>query len=116
MVQRRPGLPRRSGLLGEQPCSAVGPCITLNSGFRPIVHFLERRTALSETVPSTYQAMITCQRHKEANIRAIIMRLVGDEPNATFRGLSVRDASDLQQVIIQADVFTPRRNDAFMEI
>jgi putative Mg2+ transporter-C (MgtC) family protein len=99
-------------------CEALFGCgavLTLNSGYLPLVHFLERRTTMSLTVPSTYQTVVTCQRHVEANIRAIILRHVGSEPNATLRGLSVRDADDSQQVTIQAEIYTPTRNDAFME-
>jgi putative Mg2+ transporter-C (MgtC) family protein len=93
-------------------CGAV---LTLNSGYRPIVHILERRTALSLTVPSTYQAVVTCKRSQEANIRAVILRHVGSEANAALRGLSVRDTSEPQKVTIQADIYTPTRNDAFIE-
>ncbi len=99
-------------------CEALFGCgavLTLNSGYLPLVHFLERRTTMSLTVPSTYETVVTCQRHVEANIRAIILRHVGSEPNATLRGLSVRDADDSGQVTIQADVYTPTRNDDFME-
>jgi putative Mg2+ transporter-C (MgtC) family protein len=93
-------------------CLAV---LILNSGYLPLVRFLERRTALSVTVSSSYQAIVTCRRPVEAAIRAIIVRDVGVETNATLRGMSVRDDKDMQQVIITADVFTPTRNDAFLE-
>lgn len=106
-----------AGYWGESliGCGAV---LALNSGFLPLAHWLERRTALAVNLPSNYQATVTCSKVAEARIRSIITRHVGAEPNATLRGLTMREADTGEMgamVTIQANIFAPTRNDGFLE-
>jgi putative Mg2+ transporter-C (MgtC) family protein len=96
-------------------CGAV---LILNSGFLPLAHALERRTALSTNLPSNYQVAVTTRAEAEARVRALITHDVAAEANATLHGMSVRAADTGQEgnwVTIEGNVFAPKRNDAFLE-
>jgi putative Mg2+ transporter-C (MgtC) family protein len=89
--------------------------VFVNLGLRPVARRIEKSTSKSVDVELHYRLLVICGHDQEANLRAIVLRHVNDNPNMLIQSLSSQDTDDGKSVAVAAEIFSYEQNDRFLE-
>ena len=102
-----------TGFLLEAATGTAAILLT-HIALRPVVLRMEAWRRTAPDVETYYHLRVTCLRHHEAVIRAVLLRHVGGNPHMSLQGVSTEDI-DQDRTIVVADIYAATRNDRFLE-
>jgi putative Mg2+ transporter-C (MgtC) family protein len=97
--------------------AAIGATAVLSANIllRPLVSGINQQSLKGTELTLCYNCSVTCQGKHESHIRALLLQMVNNNSAMKLRSLHSEDIVDSLEKLIQAELLTQDRNDAFLE-
>jgi putative Mg2+ transporter-C (MgtC) family protein len=97
-----------------EAAAGTAAVLAVHLGLRPVVRWIEARTRITTDVETYYRLRVVCAEGRDALIRSIVLRHVGNHPRMSIQGIATEESEKEGKVIV-ADVYALERNDRALE-